>query len=134
MNEDNNNVLIDHSKEVHINNSTVIPETHRKYGNYEYILIHHYDCLEIKLPWLESGYDFKQLDPQQHDISKKKKKFKLKTIPYDMFPEDNAITNVYGYNYFKHKNKHENKDLEPTKTKISNTLELLCTFRDKYKA
>ena len=51
-----------------------------------------------------------------------------------MFPEDNAITNEYGYNYFKHIHKHENKDQEPTETEISNTVELLITFRDKYKA
>ena len=133
-NYDNNNVSIDYSKEMRNNNSTVIPETHRKYGNNEYILIQHHDRLEIKLPWLESGYDFNQLDPQQHDITKKKKKLNLRTIPYDMFPEDNAITNDYGYNYFKHIHKHENKYLEPTEIEITNTVELLSTFRDKYKA
>ena len=51
-----------------------------------------------------------------------------------MFPEDNAITNDYGYKYFKHIHKHENSNLEPTDIEISNTVELLCSFRDNYKA
>jgi hypothetical protein len=112
----------------------VMPSITLKNGNYDYITIQHDDRLEIKLPWLETGYDWNPLNPQCHDVSKNKKKLKIKTIPYDMFPEDNAITNDYGYRYFKHIHQHDNVNLEPTDIEISNIVELLCSFRDNYKA
>jgi hypothetical protein len=112
----------------------VMPSITLKNGNYDYITIQHNDRLEIKLPWLETGYDWNPLNPQCHDLSKKKKNIKIKTIPYDMFPEDNAITNDFGYRYFQHIHKHENENLKPTEIEISNTVELLCSFRENYKA
>jgi hypothetical protein len=107
------------------NNVTII-----KYGNNEYKTIQHDDRLEVKISWLESGYAWKELDADYYDAAKKKKKIHLKTIPYDMFPDDNVITREYGVRYFK----HLNNNTEPTESDIQNTIETVSSLRDRYKA
>ena len=98
------------------------------FGMYEYTTIQHDDRLEVKLPWLEAGYAWTSLAPEYYDMSKKKKTA-LKTIPYDMFPEDKTITKEHAINYFK----HVNDLVEPNETDINNTIEKITSLRELYK-
>jgi hypothetical protein len=109
------------------NNNTAV--TINKCGNYEYHTIQHDDRIEVKLPWLESGYAWTELDPNYYVAKKKKKKMELKTIPYDMFPEDGSITREYGIRYYKHL--HNN--VIPDEAQIINTIQSIASIREIYK-
>lgn len=98
-----------------------------KYDEFHYLYKEHEDRLEIRLPWLETGYDWTALVP---DIFiQDKKKIKVKTIPFDLFPVDQMITEEHGKNY----HKHLYNDNTINEEGIIDCMEQICTFRDQYK-
>lgn len=95
-----------------------------KYGTNIYIEMFHHNRLEIKLPWLEHGYDWNaHVQSNRSDVKKKH----IKKIPHDLFHHTNAITKENGTKYCEFLN------LELTDTNIRNCIEEINTFRDKYK-
>ena len=63
-----------------INNNYNNTITSSKFGLYQYKTIQHEDLLEVKLPWMETGYAWTSLAPEYYDMLKKKINNKNYTI------------------------------------------------------
>lgn len=90
----------------------------------DYIEIQHADRIEVRLPWLDHGYDWR---PHVSDEFDQKKKRNIKKIPHDMFHHANAITLNDGKKYCKF------LEIEENETNLKNCVEEITMLRDKYR-
>jgi hypothetical protein len=97
------------------------------YNDYEFLWREKSGYIELKLPWLETGYDWTLLVPE--NILKVKKNKKLIDRAYNMFPIETSVVPEYGRRFFK----MYNKDAEMTETDVENCMDEIDRERDKYK-